>query len=85
MEKIYAVVVTFNRLELLKRNIDSLRQNHPIERIIVVNNGSTDGTREWLSEQSDLLVITQENVGVFPRGSGLPFFLPSRIRSSIYR
>ena len=66
MEKIYAVVVTFNRLELLKRNIDSLRQNHPIERIIVVNNGSTDGTREWLAEQADLLVITQDNVG----GSG---------------
>ncbi len=66
MEKIFAVVVTYNRLELLKRNIDALRQNQPIERIIVINNGSSDGTEQWLAEQADLCVITQENVG----GSG---------------
>jgi GT2 family glycosyltransferase len=66
MIKVFAVVVTFNRLELLKRNIECLRMNKPIERIIVVNNGSTDGTEKWLAEQSDLIVITQENVG----GSG---------------
>ena len=64
--KIYAVVVTYNRFELLKRNIACLRQNKPITQIVVVNNGSTDGTLQWLTEQSDLKVITQENVG----GSG---------------
>lgn len=64
--KIYTVVVTYNRFELLKRNIACLRQNKPITQIVVVNNGSTDGTLQWLSEQTDLKVITQENVG----GSG---------------
>ncbi len=64
--KIYAVVVTYNRFELLKRNISCLRQNKPITQIVVVNNGSTDGTLQWLSEQEDLKVITQDNVG----GSG---------------
>ena len=64
--KIIAVVVTFNRLELLKRNISCLRQNKPISKIVVVNNGSTDGTGYWLSGEKDLEVITQENVG----GSG---------------
>ena len=63
---ITAVVVTFNRKELLKKNIDCLRQNKPLTRIIVVNNGSTDGTREWLDSQQDLFVIHQDNVG----GSG---------------
>ncbi len=64
--KITAVVVTFNRLNLLKRNVNCLRQNKPVSQIVVVNNGSTDGTSEWLAEQTDLKVITQENVG----GSG---------------
>lgn len=64
--KVIAVVVTYNRLELLKRTIHCLRCNRPLEGIVVVNNGSTDGTNEWLGEQTDLHVITQENVG----GSG---------------
>ena len=64
--KIIAVVVTFNRRELLKRNIECLRLNKPISSILVINNGSTDGTKEWLDEQKDLSVIHQANVG----GSG---------------
>lgn len=64
--KIIAVVVTFNRIELLKRNISCLRQNKPVHTIIVVNNGSTDGTSQWLDSQNDLVVVHQDNVG----GSG---------------
>lgn len=64
--KYIAVVVTFNRLELLKRNIQCLRQNKPISTIVVVNNGSTDGTKEWLDAQTGLKIIHQQNVG----GSG---------------
>ena len=64
--KVVAVVVTFNRCELLKRSIQCLRHNKPVTSIVVVNNGSTDGTSEWLDSQEDLFVIHQENVG----GSG---------------
>lgn len=64
--KLFAVVVTFNRLELLRRTVGSLRQNKPITRIVVVNNGSTDGTAQWLDEQTDLCVVHQQNTG----GSG---------------
>ena len=63
---IIAVAVTYNRRELLKRNIACLRLNTPVSSIVVVNNGSTDGTGAWLDEQEDLTVIHQENVG----GSG---------------
>jgi GT2 family glycosyltransferase len=63
---IKAVVVTYNRLELLKKSIQNLRQNESLNNIIVVNNGSTDGTGEWLAQQTGLNVVTQENVG----GSG---------------
>lgn len=64
--KIIAVVVTYNRCELLKRNIVCLRRNKPVSAIVVVNNGSTDGTADWLALQQDLTVVEQENVG----GSG---------------
>lgn len=61
---ISAVVVTYNRKELLIRCIEHLRrQTVGLENIVVVNNGSTDGTREWLDEQADLDVVHQENVG----------------------
>lgn len=60
---IIAVVVTYNRIELLKRNIRCLQQNKPVSSIIIVNNGSTDGTTEWLASQKELTVINQPNVG----------------------
>ena len=62
-----AVVVTYNRLELLKKLIESLRnQTRKLDNIIIINNSSTDGTEQWLSHQQDLQIITQPNVG----GSG---------------
>ncbi|MDO4930279.1 MAG: glycosyltransferase family 2 protein [Bacteroidales bacterium] len=62
--KIVAVVVTYNRLALLQRTILQLhRQTRPLDDIVVVNNGSTDGTAEWLATQTDLTVITQDNLG----------------------
>lgn len=64
MEKIIACVVTYNRLDLLKQVIDGLRnQTRKIDEIVVINNNSKDGTKEWLSEQTDLTVINQENLG----------------------
>lgn len=63
---IIAVVVTYNRMELLKRTVRCLRQNKPLSSIVVVDNGSTDATAEWLDAQPDLTVIHQSNVG----GSG---------------
>jgi GT2 family glycosyltransferase len=64
---IAAVVVTYNRLELLKECIDSLRrQTRKVDNIIVVNNGSTDLTHSWLIKQEDIHLINQDNMG----GSG---------------
>lgn len=58
------VVVTYNRRDMLADLIDTLRnQTYADRRIVVVNNGSTDGTTEWLASQPDLTVINQENVG----------------------
>lgn len=62
--RISAIVVTYNRLSLLKECIYSLRaQTIKLDEILVINNSSTDGTLEWLNEQKDLTVITQTNSG----------------------
>lgn len=64
MEKSIAVVVTYNRLGLLTECIDALRrQSHPLDAILVVNNGSTDDTEDWLKQQPDLHYISQKNIG----------------------
>lgn len=64
MDKVIAVVVTYNRLELLTECIDALRkQNRKADQILVVNNGSTDDTEQWLRQQDDVVFISQENVG----------------------
>lgn len=63
-EKVAVAVVTFNRLDLLKKVINGIRnQTKMPDLIVVVNNSSTDGTSEWLVEQSDLHVVTQDNLG----------------------
>lgn len=65
--KITAVVVTFNRLSCIKKVVSCLlSQTYFLQQIIIIDNGSTDGTREWLDKQTNLHVIHQDNVG----GSG---------------
>lgn len=63
-KEVGVVVVTYNRLELLKDVIASIRQQSFTDfDIVVVNNGSTDGTADWLNGQDDVITITQENLG----------------------
>jgi GT2 family glycosyltransferase len=64
MEKSIAVIVSYNRRQLLSECVDALRkQTRPLDAILVVNNGSTDDTELWLRNQQDIQFITQENVG----------------------
>lgn len=63
-ENITAIIVTFNRLELFKKVLESVQnQSVKVGKIIVINNGSSDGTTEWLANQKGIIVINQENVG----------------------
>lgn len=64
METVIAVVVTFNRQKLLSECLDALRrQTRHIDKILVVNNGSTDSTETWLQSQKDVEFFTQKNIG----------------------
>lgn len=68
-ETVAAVVVTYNRLEDLKKCLESLhRQSRPLDAIFVVDNGSTDGTDSWLAQQrlpdqESVRVVSQANLG----------------------
>ncbi|MBR3306126.1 MAG: glycosyltransferase family 2 protein [Lachnospiraceae bacterium] len=66
--RVNAVVVTYNRLDLLKRSIGALlEQTFCLNRIIIVNNASTDGTRDYLkniSKDNRIIVLNlKKNLG----------------------
>lgn len=53
--KLHTVFITYNRLELTKRAIESYLETVTLQhRIVVADNGSTDGTVEWLEHETDL-------------------------------
>lgn len=62
---ISVIIPTFNRRGLLKETVESVRgQTFRDFEVIVVNDGSDDGTAEWLDAQSDLRHLDQENSGI---------------------
>ena len=70
MKRVAAVVVTYNRKELLEECIDALlHQTYNDCDIIVVDNASTDGTQEFINQKYKNLVIYQ-NTGSNLGGAG---------------
>lgn len=66
---IAAVVVTYNRKELLKENLVAVfGQTVPVRYVVVVDNHSTDGTEEWVrgeyGTRPELVYLRlEENIG----------------------
>lgn len=61
------IIPTWNRRDLIGRAIDSvLAQTRPVDEIIVVDDGSTDGTRDWLAQAygDRIVCLAQANAGV---------------------
>lgn len=66
--KYAVVIVTYNRLNLLKECINNVnKQNKKIDKVIIVNNASNDGTEEFLSnfieDERYLIINSKENRG----------------------
>lgn len=68
MKRLFAVVVTYNRLEKLQETVARLLDApvDALEKVLVVNNASTDGTGDWLAAQRDPRLIVEhmsDNLG----------------------
>ena len=74
--RISVVIPTFNRIEVIQRAIDSvLRQTRPADQLIVVDDGSTDGTSALLKKtygnRLTLIRVTQNNGVSAARNHGI--------------
>ena len=71
-KKVIAVVVTYNRKELLRECIDALlNQNYNNCDVLIVDNASTDGTKEYISDLLNKFnKITYINTGSNLGGAG---------------
>lgn len=71
MNKIVAVVVTFNRKKLLRESIDALlHQSKDDFDIFIIDNASTDGTKEYILDFLDNNRIEYMNTGANLGGAG---------------
>ena len=68
--KVISVVVTYNRLTLLKGCIEALlNQDYENTEILIVDNNSTDGTREYVKEvveqhsEKMKMLFLEKNIG----------------------
>lgn len=63
--KLVTVIVSYNRCEHLKQGVAAVL-DEPVTGLVIVDNGSTDGSREWLANLDDprVHVLTPErNLG----------------------
>lgn len=64
MKDVCVIIVTWNRLEMLKRSVSAARAHAQGADVLVVDNASTDGTGEWLKTQEGVDVLSlPENTG----------------------
>ena len=66
METVSVIIPTFNRVQLLNRALRSVfDQSASLLEVIVVDDGSTDSTSEWVAETfPEAVLVTQPNLGV---------------------
>jgi len=71
MAGVAAVIVTFNRLEKLKRVIAAVEaQSHPPTTLVIVDNASTDGTGEYLTSLSSSVPLDIVSLDTNTGGAG---------------
>jgi glycosyltransferase involved in cell wall biosynthesis len=65
MKRTAIVVLTWNDLPKLTETLSTFREFNGVQDMYVVDNGSTDGTREYLAGKDYQVIHHQRNTGVF--------------------
>jgi len=67
MPRVSILLTCYNHMAYLPACVDSIRaQSFQDFEVIALDDGSTDGSREWLSSQSDLrLIFNETNLGTY--------------------
>jgi GT2 family glycosyltransferase len=60
--KVAAVTITYNRLELTKKTVENFNFKTSADYHLFIDNGSTDGTIEWLKNYDHVLL--EKNYGI---------------------
>lgn len=60
----FVIVPVKDRLDLTQELVEQLRDQGGWDGLFVFDNGSTDGTTEWLLDQHDLMVFPAVDVGI---------------------
>lgn len=58
------LILTHNNLELTKKCVDSVLAQDVETKVFIFDNGSTDGTQEWLPNRGLLYMLETTNTGV---------------------
>jgi glycosyltransferase involved in cell wall biosynthesis len=60
--KVAAVTITYNRLDLTKKTVESFYSKTSVDYHLFIDNGSTDGTQEYLKQFNHILL--EKNYGI---------------------
>lgn len=61
MKEVYTIIVTFNGQEWIRKCLDSVKQSNYLTKIIVVDNNSSDGTLQTVSEFDNVIILKQNS------------------------
>lgn len=59
---IAAITITYNRLELTKKTVESFYSKTNVDYHLFIDNGSTDGTQDWIKQFDHILL--EKNYGI---------------------
>lgn len=60
--KVAAITITYNRLELTKKTVESFNEKTKVDFHLFIDNGSTDGTIEYLLSKNHILLTKNHGI-----------------------
>lgn len=69
------IILSYNTLDLTQKCLESIRRtcDNDAYEIVVVDNNSSDGSKEWLRQQKDIVFVDNDYNAGFPGGCNLGF------------